>query len=366
MKFICNPEELSNALTIASKALGKTNISILEGIKISVLGDTITLSATNIDLFVETKLKARILLEGETIVDGKDFTDFIKSLSPYDEIEIECFDNSMKIMYDGNSFGMKTVDPDTFPILQENESIGKFIVKERDLKKLIDTTIFCAAVDETKPILKGCLLEIKGSDLIAVALDGYRLAISKTKLIAAENEANIIVPARILGEISKILNETDEKITVTIEKNKVRFVIGNTIMVAKLLEGNFIPYENIIPTDSKARVVVSKVAFENSLSRAHNISRKRNNNYVRLDIEENNIKISSEADSSSIKENIPCKLEGESITIAFNSKYLFDALAKVKEEFINILITGSNAPAIIVPPEGDSYKFIVLPVRLII
>jgi DNA polymerase-3 subunit beta len=367
MKFICRQEELFNALSIVSKALpSKINIPILAGIKMSVVGDTITLSATSIDLFIETTLKARILLEGEVVVDGKSFRDLVGAVSDYEEIEIECYDSNLNIIYGENKLNLKTLDLDAFPSLQENESISNIVVKERDLKEIIDTTIFCAAVDETKPILKGCLIEVKDSELIAVALDGYRLAISKTKLVAAENDIQVIIAARILGEISKILGESEEKIQINIDKNKVKFIVGNTIIIAKQLEGNFIPYQNIIPTESKARVVVSKVALEKGLSRAHYIARNRNNNYVKLEIDESNIKIKSEAELNSIDETIPCKLEGEGIVIAFNSKYLLDALGKVKEEFINILITGSNAPAIIVPPEGDAYKFIVLPVRLIL
>lgn len=366
MKIFCNPEDLSNALNIVSKALpSRPSIPILEGIKMLVVGETITLSATDLDLFIETKIRARVLIEGEVVIPGRFLTDFIRTLKDLSEIEIESYDKKIKINYENNETEITGFDYESFPSPAEDDALSTFKIKERDFKDVIETTIFCVAVDETKPILKGCLLEVKEDELTAVALDGYRLAISKTQVMAAEERVSAIVPGKTLGEIAKILSESDEKITVSLHKNKIKFIIGKTIITTKLIEGNFIPYENIIPREAKAKITVNKNMLEKGLERVSLIARKRNNNYIQLDIEETSLKISSDADAMAIKEEITCKLEGENMLIAFNSKYLNDAFSKVKEDFINILFTGSNAPAIIVPTEGEAYKFIVLPVRLV-
>lgn len=365
MKFICNPVELSDALTIVSKALSpKVAIPILEGIKLSVLGDTVTLSATDIDLYIEKKIKARVQLEGDTVVPGRFFTDFIKKLTDLDEIEVVNYDKELKIIYNGNQTIIKPFDEDTFPEFKEGEELNSFTVKQNDLKDVLDRTIFCVAVDETRPILKGCLFHVKEDSLTTVALDGYRLAICKCPVVTGDVVSKIVVPGKNLLEISRILEDTDEVVNISIQKNIIKFSLEHTTISTRLIEGDFISYENIIPKDTVAKMVINKEMFENGLDRASLIARKRKNNYIKLDIEENSMTINSEAESMSIKETIPCKLAGENIVIAFNSKYLFDAFAKIREDYINMMFVSSNAPSIITPTEGDKYKYVILPVRL--
>ncbi|NLT18748.1 MAG: DNA polymerase III subunit beta [Clostridiales bacterium] len=365
MKFICNPTEFSDALAIVSKALpAKATTPILEGIKISVDTDTVTLSATDVDLFVEKKIKARVLLEGETVVPGRFFTDFIKKLTDLNEIEIEKFDKDLKILYNGNETVIKPFDEDTFPEFRDGDELNSFSVKQRDLRDLLDRTIFCVAVDETRPILKGCLLHLKGEELTAVALDGYRLAICKCPVVLGEGTAKVVLPGKNLNEISKILEDTDDVVRVSIQKNLVKFELEHTKISTRLIEGDFIAYESIIPKDPIGVVTINKEMFEKGLDRASLIARKRKNNYVKLDINENTMNISSEAESMKISETVPCKLNGNNIVIAFNSKYLFDAFAKISEDYITINFVSANAPATITPIEGDKYKYVVLPVRL--
>jgi DNA polymerase III subunit beta len=365
MKFICNPVELSDALTIVSKALStKATIPILEGIKMSVYADTVKLSATDVDLFIEKKIKARVLLEGDTVVPGRFFTDFIKKLTDLNEIEIENFDKKLKVIYNQNQTEMMCMDEDTFPEFKETEDLNKFSIKQIDLKDVLDRTIFCVAVDETRPILKGCLLEVKEDTLTAVALDGYRLAICKCPIASTGANSKIIIPGKNLNEITKILLDNDDIVKVSIQKGLVKFDLDHTIISTRLIEGDFIAYENIIPKQSLSYIVVNKEMFEKGLDRASLIARKRKNNYIKLEIEENSMTINSEAESMSIKESIPCKLSGTNIVIAFNSKYLFDAFSKIKEDYINMSFASSNAPSIISPTEGEKYKYIILPVRL--
>ena len=257
MKFICNPTEFSDALAIVSKALpAKATTPILEGIKISVDTDTVTLSATDVDLFVEKKIKARVLLEGETVVPGRFFTDFIKKLTDLNEIEIEKFDKDLKILYNGNETVIKPFDEDTFPEFRDGDELNSFSVKQRDLRDLLDRTIFCVAVDETRPILKGCLLHLKGEELTAVALDGYRLAICKCPVVLGEGTAKVVLPGKNLNEISKILEDTDDVVRVSIQKNLVKFELEHTKISTRLIEGDFIAYESIIPKDQSGSLLL--------------------------------------------------------------------------------------------------------------
>lgn len=366
MKFFCNPSELSDALTVVSKALpSKNTIPILEGIKILAEGATVTLTATDLELFIEKKIKAEIKLEGETVVIGRFFTDFIKKLINIPEIELEKIEERIVIRYGDNETEIQCLNEDTFPLISPVDSEKSFIVKESDLKDVLDRTMFCVAMDDTRPILKGCLLEVEEDTLTAVALDGYRLAVSKTPVKEAKGEISIIVPGKTLNEISRIFADSEDEIKVNVQKNNILFDLDHTKITTRLIEGEYLQYKKIIPISYGTNIVINKNELEDGLDRASLIVRNKKNNYLKLTINNNSIVIKSNSEVGSIRESLKCTLEGKDIEIAFNSKYLFDALNKIKEDYIRIEFTGSNAPAVIKPIEGDKFKYIILPVRLL-
>lgn len=364
MKFHCNPNDLSDALTTVSKALPlKPTAPVFEGILIVAKGDTLTLSAYNIDLFIEKKIKAEILLEGECLVNGKFITDFIRKIVGFDSIELEAHDLVLRVRYGENETSIQCMEP-MYSMPADVNEIASFSIKEGDLRELIEKTIFCVALEDSRPILKGCLLEINGDAMTAVALDGYRLAVNKTAIRTASEQVSVIVPGKTLGEISKILTDDEEIVHAGIDERRIKFETGHTTIVSLLLEGKFIEYQKIVPAVHHTRVTVNKAELENGLDRAALVARNKKNNYVKLSVSTEGIAITSNSEIGAIKENVSATMEGKQLEIAFNSKYLFDAFSKIKEDFIAIEFAGSNAPAVIKPLEGDRYLYIVLPVRL--
>lgn len=366
MKFFCNPLELADALGTVSKALStKTNIPILEGIKILAEGTTVTLTATDLELFIEKKIKAEIKLEGETVVLGRFFADFMRKLVNLSSVELEKIDERLVIRYGENETEIQCLNEDTYPSQNQVDDDMSFVIKECDMKEALDKTLFCVATDDSRPILKGCLLEVKEDYMTAVALDGYRLAISKTAVKEQKGNINIIVPGKTLTEISRILSESQDEIKVNVQKNNILFDLGHTTITTRLIEGEYLQYNKIIPVNYNTNIVIKKNDLEDGLDRASLIVRNKKNNYLKLSIGNNSIVIKSNSEFGSIRESLACTLEGRDIEIAFNSKYLFDALNKIKEDYIRIEFTSSNAPAVIKPIEGDAFKYIILPVRLL-
>lgn len=365
MKFICNPTELADALQIVSKALSvKPNIPILEGIKIVAEGERITFSATDLEIFISKTIKAQVLLEGEAVVTGRFFAEFARKLTDLDAVEIEKYNATLTIKYKGNETEIQCLEEDSYPEIKNIGDGGYFIIKERELKNIISKTSFCVALDDARPVLKGCLLEVKGEKLTAVALDGYRLAVAKCGIVEATADASVIVPGRIINEIEKILEETDQNVTVNVQKNNVMFDLGHTKITTRLIEGEYMQYERIIPAGFKTKILINKDTFVRGLDRGTLITKNKKNNYLKLVISAENVEINGSSEFGKIRENVPCVTEGAELPIAFNSKYLFDAFNHIKEDFININFSGSNAPAVITPTEGESYKYIVLPVRI--
>jgi len=350
MKFICGTKELSDALNIVCKAIsGKANIPILEGIKMSAYGDEVTLMATDLELYIRTKIKADIKLEGETVVTGRIFADFMRKVSD-DEVTVEKYSSTLSV----NVSEFQCMDDDAYP---EPRAIGGengFTAKDKELKEVIDGVIFCASQDDTRAILRGCKFSIEGDELVAVALDGFRLAVTRCRVFG------------VTGEPVKIIGEDDMDVRVTADKNQVLFDLGSTLITTRLLEGEFYQYRKIVPQSSPGTsVMVNKEALTTSLDRASLVA-KNKKNYVKLSVSGNTISIDSASEQGKIHESVACSaVEGKDLDIAFNTRFLFDAFSRIKEDFIKLSFYSSTAPALILPKEGDKYLYLVLPVRLV-
>lgn len=366
MKFTCNPLALSDALNIVSKAIpNKPTIPILEGIKILAEGSTLILTATDMEMFIEKKITSEIFLEGELVVSGRIFTDFIRKLSDLDSITIEKVGENLNIHYSDNETTIQCLNDDTYPEIRQIDDDSYFVIKEGDLKQTLERAIFCVAVEDSRPILKGCLIEVKDSLLTAVALDGYRLAVTKCGVAEYKGDIKMIVPGKNLNEIIKVLGEGEDNIKVNIQKNNIMFDMGHTRITARLMEGEFLQYEKIIPITNQTSIVINKEEIESGLGRASLIARDMKNNYSKLSISNNRIIIKSNSEVGNFRETVSCKQEGKDLEIAFNSRFLFDAFNKIKEDYIRIDFNGSSAPALITPMEGERFKYIILPVRMI-
>ena len=366
MKFFCNPAELSEALSVVSRALpAKPSIPILEGIKILAEGATVSLTATDSEVFIEKKIQAEVKLEGETVVTGKFFNEFVKKLQNVEKIELEKVQEKLFLRYLESETEIQCLNEDTFPITGRVDDENSFFIKECDLKEILEKVLFCIAHDDTRPVLKGCLLESEENNLSAVALDGYKLAVAKAKITEKKNDIKIIVPGKILSEIGRILSDNETDIKINIQKNNILFNLGHTIIIARLIEGEFIQYAKIIPTSSETCITVKKETLQECLDRASIIVRNKQNNYLKFLINNNQVVINTNSEIGSIREIAPCSLDGKGLEIAFNAKFLLEALSKIKNEFIKIEFPSPNSPALITPVDGDKFKFIVLPVRII-
>lgn len=367
MKFICNTEEFSNATTTVSKAISaKPNIPILEGIKLSVESDTVTISATDLDLFIETKIKATVKIEGECVVNGKFLNEFVKKLTYIDEIELEKLGNSLSIRYGENETEIQCFEDDTYPEIRKVSDEVYIKVKEGDLKEAIEAVSYCVAQDDNRPVLKGILLDLSENQLTTVALDGYRLGYAKCEVIdSSKGEYKIIIPGKNLSEIAKIMEEGDKLVKITMQKNIVLFDLGNTIITTRIIDGDYIGYQRLIPSVFTTHVTVEKEKFISGLDRASLVAKKQKHNYLKLSISGNLIEINSTSDIGKIRETVNCSLEGKDLDIAFNSRFLADALTKIKEDFIDIKFSGATSPTVIVPKEGDKFLYMILPIRML-
>ena len=365
MIFTCNKQDLQDAILIAQKAItGKSTITILEGILIKAQGNTLTLIGSDKDISIETKLAADIKQPGEIVIDSKIFGEIIRKL-PNDKVTIETLDNNtVQITCLKSVFNIVYMDADQFPELPKINENQIFSIPQSTLKNMIKGTSFAITQDESRPILQGILFEVKDGHLNLVALDGYRLAV-RTELLDTSNSINAVIPGRTLIEVAKILEDSDENVNITFTTNHILFSLENTKVISRLLEGEYIKYNSLLPQEYKLLVNVKRQDLQNGIERASLMSTDSNSNLIKLNIESDTIIITSNSQLGKVREEVAIDLQGESLQIAFNSRYILDILKNMEAEEIVMEFTSSVSPCILKDKESDKCKYLVLPVRLI-
>lgn len=367
MKLICEGLDLSDATLKVIKATAtRTTNPILEGIKLKAQNDELILSATDLELSIEKRIKADVKIEGEVVVPGRFFSEFIKKLTN-EKIEISKAENSnlLKIRYTDSEGFLQCMPANEFPEPLKIENPQTFEIKQQYLKEIINKTIFSASIDDSRPILKGILVEIENKKVTFVALDGYRMAICKKDLKSNSADQSFIIPARSLSEISKIIDDSEVVTKVFIQRNIIRFNFGSTEITSRLLDGDFINYKQVIPSNITTTVTVTKTMLENSLERASLLARLNKNNLVTFDIKDKTMTVSSDSDMGNIIEKLTININGKDLIIAFNARYFSECLRYIDDEFVNINFTSPISPCTITSSENNSYLYLILPVKIV-
>lgn len=363
MLVVCQGLELSDAFLRVSKAISnKITNPILEGIKLVAEDGTLTMSATDTELSIEKKIKADIKIEGETVVPGRFITEFVKKLTN-SLIELELNErNQLIIRYEDSESVIQCYNPVEYPGFKKIQTTEYFGITKKDFKSMVNKCIFAVATDDSRPILKGVLFDIDNKVLNAVALDGYRLARIK-KPVMSNIKKSIVVPARSLNEISRLIDENDEVINIYIDEYTMMIDLGDTKVTSRLLEGDYMNYKQIIPVNYETFVILNKDQFVEALERATLLLRSAQNNFVKLDIKENNICLTSNSELGNVKENIPATVAGKDLLISFNPRYFLESLRVNANEFVKVCFNEASNPCVIVPTEDDEFLYLILPVR---
>ncbi|RKD31369.1 DNA polymerase III subunit beta [Thermohalobacter berrensis] len=365
MKIIVDQKELNRAIGIVQKAVtSKTTLPILNGILLEAKDNTLKLTGTDLELGIESYINCEVIEEGSIVITSKIFGDIIKKL-PDLKVELEVdLDNQVHINCGTSKFNLIGQPAEEYPQLpQVNEDVSIKIPKDL-LKNMIRQTVFAAAQDEVKPILTGALLEINKNEVTLVALDGYRLAL-KNVSVECEHDVKVVIPSKTLNEVSRIIDDDDSDVNIMFTSSHVLFNCGDTVIISRLLEGEFINYKDIIRDEYNSRVKVKTKDIQQSIERASLLAREGKNNLVKFNISDDKLVINSNSEIGNVHEEIPIELEGNDIKIAFNSKYMLDALKVIDSEEINMDFVSNVKPCIIRPVEDKSYTYLVLPVRLI-
>ena len=369
MEFSAEASVLKESLNIVTRALApRPPKQILEGVMISAAADgEITLTCSDGSMSIEADLTGVVDQEGSTVAPGRLFTEMMHKL-PGGNVYFSLKDSKAAIRcmsYRSNLSCMSPVEYPEMPVIYGNISIT---VPQRRLKEMISRVVFSIATDENRMLLTGCLMEITPTELRLVALDGFRMALQKNAgeytLPEGTDMARLVIPGRVMNELAKVLPDSDDPCELVFDSSRMQVRFGNIRMSSVLLSGEYIDYHRILPTTFVSTATVKRAELNNAIDRASLMAREGKNNLVRLNFENDVLTVSSNAEMGDVREEIEISMNGKPMNIAFNAKYVVDAIRAIPDDTIVMNFNSNVSPCVITSVEEGAYLYLILPVRV--
>ena len=366
MKFSCEKALLQAAISTTSRAVSpKSSIPALEGILLEA-GNDLRLTGYNLETGIRTIVPADIREEGTLVLGARLFGEIVRKL-PDDIVTFQSENYMVNIKCGMSEFNILGTDPEEFPELPTVEYQNSLILPQSRLKAMISQTLFAVSDNESRPIHTGSLFEVDSNGLTIVSVDGYRLALRHEAIDKKEGAEtfSFVVPGAALSEVEKICSDVDEPASVTQGARHVMFKVGDTMLVSRRLEGEFLAYRQAIPRNNTIHVEGATRALLSSIDRVSLIISDKLKSPLRCVFDSNLLKISTKTAIGDAYDECPLSGDGGGLEIGFNNKYLMDALKAAPADKVRLELTTGVSPCVILPTEGEeNFLYMVLPVRL--
>ena len=366
MKFSCEKVLLMSAINTASRTVAtKSSIPALEGLLLQCSENGLLISGYNMQTGIRTRVEADVNESGEMVLNARLFGDIVRKM-PDDVVTFEsdakfmvhlaCADCAFDIL------GLSAAD---YPEMPEVEDQFSAVIAQKTLKEMIQQTSFAVSTNESRPVHTGALFEISDK-LTMVAVDGFRLAMRKEKLEKVDGGAfSFVAPGSALNEVEKICSDTEDTLTMTLGNRHLLFEIGETELVCRRLEGEFLDYKNAIPRKNPIVLTADTRDLIRSIDRVSVVISEKLKSPVRCVFGADRVYLSAKTGNGEAKDVCPVAGDGNELEIGFNNRYLMDALRFAPADEVRIELNTGISPAIIVPTEGEeNFLYMVLPVRL--
>ncbi len=365
MNILCDKHELLDAVQNVQRAVAaKSSLPALEGILLRAQGTTLYLAGFDLELGITTTIPATVWEAGELVLSAKMFCDIISKM-PGESVSILTDDKfNTTIRNDVTEFSIMGMTADDYPDIPKVEDGVSFPFSQPVLKSMIRQTIFAvAAPNDPRPIYTGTRFEITNDELKLISIDGYRVAI-RTEPIHSEETAEFVVPGKMLNEILKLLQDEDKACHIIVGRRHIIFEINGYAVISRLLDGEFMDYTRILQTETTATVTVNTRAFIDAVDRVSLVISDRLKSPLVCEFREDSICVSCNTPLGRANDSLEAKLVGETENMGFNARWLLDALKNSETDEVCIELTGHKKPMKIMPKEGNSFLFLVLPVML--
>lgn len=366
MKLTFQKSVLLNGINIVLKAVpSKTTMPILECILIDASTDIIKLTGNDMELGIETKVDGDIIEKGKIALDAKLFSEIIRKLSDSDSVVTIESDEKFNttILCENSVFKIQGKDGEEFSYLPYIEKNKYICLSQFSLKEIIRQTIFSISVNDSNKMMTGELFEVNGNVLRVVSLDGHRMAIRKIELKDSYESTKVIVPGKTLNEISKILTgDNDKEVLIFFGNNHILFEFDDTIVISRLIEGEYFKVDQMLSSDYSTKVSVNKKEFSDCIERAIILVRENDKKPIILKIEESKMELKLNSSFGTMNAEVLIHKTGQDLMIGFNPKFLIDALKIIDDEEVTLYMMNAKSPCFI-KDENESYIYLILPVN---
>lgn len=367
MKFTCEKALLLDAITDASHAAsGKSSIAALEGLLIEAGEGNVHFVGYNLETGIRTLVPAEVAEKGGIVLSSRMFCDIVRKLEDA-PVTLESKDLTVEIRCGAALFKLQGSDPEEFPELPSVDCQNSITLKQSQLRDVIGGVIFSVATTEERPVFTGALFECSDEGLTAVAVDGFRLALRRSELLKKEGEDafSFVVPGAALREVQRICGDSEEEVSVLQGTRHILFRMGDTELITRRLEGEFLNYRNAIPQTSTISLLADRSSLLASIDRVSLMVSEKLKSPLRCVFGDGKLVITTKTAIGNGYDECPIQGDGKGLEIGFNNHYLFEAVQACPTDEIRLEMNNAIAPCLLLPPEGkQDYLYMVLPVRL--
>lgn len=372
MKLLIERSVLLKALApIQSVVERRGTIPILANVKLEASNGKLALTATDMDIAIVEHVKAEVETAGATTVPAHMFYEIVRKLPDGSNIQLTLGgkDGKMSIAAGQSKFSLAALPTDDFPVMAEGDLAHTFSITPAEMKALLEKTRFAISTEETRYYLNGVYLHAANNQgaavLRAVATDGHRLARMEVGLPeGAEQIPGVIIPRKTVGELYKLVEEGGEKVEISLSESKIKFTVGDAVLVSKLIDGTFPDYERVIPTGNDKIMEVDGKAFSSAVDRVSVITSEKSRG-IKLALSDSKITLSaSSAEQGTATEELSVSYGADAVEIGFNSRYLLDMMAQVEGETAQFVFADSNSPTIVRDPADVGALYVIMPMRV--
>ena len=366
MKFSCEKLLLQSAVATASRAVAaKSTIPALEGVLLQT-GNQLTVSGYNMQTGIRTHLEADVTEEGALVLPSRLFNEILRRLP--DDVVTFASDGNMNVRLTSGdaSYNITAQSANDYPELPQVEDQYAIRIQQNILRSMISETSFAISTDEARPIHTGSLFEIEEGSLTVVSVDGFRLALRQEPLDGAKGGSfRFVAPGTALNEVEKICTDTEEEISITLGSRHLLFECGETQLICRRLEGEFLDYRTAIPRSNPISVTANTKSLINTIDRVSVVISEKQKSPVQCVFDAGKVTMSARTTSGEARDVCAVDGDGGGLTIGFNNRYLMDALKNAPADEVRLELNTNISPCVILPTEGEErFLYMVLPVRL--
>lgn len=360
--------QLVNALSIVMKAVStKTSSVILESILISASDNRVVLDATDTELSIQTEVDAVIVKAGGVVLNAKLFSEIVRKFDSTESLIELDVDNDFKttIKCEQAVFNIMGIDPVEFIPMPKIDRDAFISLSQFSLKEVIRQTEFSTAISDINRMMGGELIDVKNNVAKFVTLDGHRMSIRNIELMGEYEDQKCVVPIKSLQEVMRIIDsDTQKNVNIYFSKDHILFEFDRTLVLSRILDGEFFRIESMLSNDYDTKVNVSRLKLQNAIEQSMILIRENEHKPMILDIENGMLKLSVNSSLGFMDAKVNIEKSGSDLKIAFNPKFLVDALKVIDDDFVNIYFTNAKSPCFI-RDDKNTYTYLILPVNFI-